>query len=52
MTEEIKAWIMSWGRKAEVLEPEYLREDIQAEVEGMLERCGKGIDRDKKPITA
>ena len=52
VSEEIKAWIMSWGRKAEVLEPEYLREDIQAEVEGMLERCGKGIDRDKKPITA
>ena len=43
---------MGWGAKAEVLEPEYLREDIQAEVEGMSEKYGKGIDRLKKPITA
>ena len=30
-TEEIKFWVMTWGAKAMVLEPEQLREEISAE---------------------
>ena len=31
-TEETEFWIMSWGSKAEVIEPESLREEIRIEV--------------------
>ena len=34
-TEEIKFWILSWGRHAQVLAPESLRREIAAEVEAM-----------------
>ena len=37
-TEEIKFWIMNWGSKALVLEPESLKEEIQAEAKAMLKR--------------
>jgi predicted DNA-binding transcriptional regulator YafY len=42
-TEEIKFWVMSWGSKAEVLEPQSLREEIRLEAEGMAEKYGKPI---------
>ena len=35
-TEEIKFWILRWGKEARVLEPDSLREDIRLEAEGML----------------
>jgi predicted DNA-binding transcriptional regulator YafY len=35
-TEEIMRWIMSFGRHAEVLEPEELRGSIQAELETLV----------------
>ena len=42
-TQEIKFWIMNWGSKAKVLEPESLREEIRAEAETMLQKYkGKG----------
>jgi predicted DNA-binding transcriptional regulator YafY len=33
---EIKFWILKWGAKARVIEPESLREAIQAEAEAMV----------------
>jgi len=37
-TAEIRFWIMTWGSKAEVLEPESLRKDIRTEAEKMARR--------------
>jgi len=37
-SDEIKFWIMNWGSKAEVLEPETLRVEIREEAEAMLEK--------------
>jgi predicted DNA-binding transcriptional regulator YafY len=44
-TDEIKFWIMSWGSKAQVLEPESLRDEILRETEVMLERYKKIPDK-------
>jgi len=43
-TKEIKFWIMNWGSKAEVLDPESLRDEIRIEAAAMLEKYGKGIE--------
>jgi predicted DNA-binding transcriptional regulator YafY len=51
-TQEIKSWVMSWGSKAEVLEPQSLREEIRAESEALLEKYGRGLLRDEKPSLA
>ncbi len=40
-TDEIKFWIMSWGAKSMVLEPESLKEEIMSEAEAVLERYDK-----------
>jgi predicted DNA-binding transcriptional regulator YafY len=37
-TDEIRFWIMTWGSKAEVLQPESLREEIRMEAERMAGR--------------
>ena len=39
-TDEIKFWILNWGSKAEVLEPESLRDEIRAEAEAMMQTYG------------
>jgi predicted DNA-binding transcriptional regulator YafY len=39
--EEVKHWILTWGAKAEVLEPTSLREQIVAEGKAMVERYSK-----------
>jgi predicted DNA-binding transcriptional regulator YafY len=44
-TEEIRFWIMSWGSKAEILEPESLRDEIREEAEVILERYKKIPDK-------
>ncbi|MBW1865025.1 MAG: transcriptional regulator, partial [Deltaproteobacteria bacterium] len=36
-TEEIKFWILRWGKDAVVLEPDSLREEIRMEAEGILD---------------
>jgi len=51
-TDETRFWVMSWGSKAEVLEPESLREEIRAESEALLEKYGRGLLRDEKPSLA
>lgn len=40
-TEEIKSWILSFGRHAVVLEPKELREEIMDEAESLIARCTK-----------
>ena len=39
-TEEIKFWILRWGKDAVVLKPDSLREEIQKEAEGILREYG------------
>jgi len=51
-TEEIKFWVMNWGSKAEVLEPESLRDEIREEAEAMLGKYSKGIEKEGKPLRA
>ena len=41
---EIKFWILKWGAKARVIEPESLREAIQAEAEAMAGNYKLNID--------
>jgi len=47
-TEEIRFWIMTWGSKAEVLEPESLREEIRAELEMMAKRYERTVVAEKR----
>ncbi len=35
--EDIFPWLLSWGAQARVLEPESLRQRIQAEIQAMLQ---------------
>ena len=51
-TKDIKAWIMRWGSKAIVLEPEGLREEIQAEAIGMMAGYASGMEPMAKTLTA
>jgi len=48
-TDEIRFWIMTWGSKAEVLEPESLREEIKAEAEMMASHYKVPIVAEKSP---
>jgi predicted DNA-binding transcriptional regulator YafY len=43
---------MRWGAKAIVLEPEKLREEIQAETVEMLAVYANGIEQAEKTLTA
>jgi predicted DNA-binding transcriptional regulator YafY len=51
-TEDIKAWIMRWGARAIVLEPEELRNEIQAEAIEMMASYVNGIEQVGKTLTA
>jgi predicted DNA-binding transcriptional regulator YafY len=50
-TKELKAWVMRWGAKAIVLEPQELRDQIQAEAIEMMAGYASGIDQVEKPLT-
>jgi predicted DNA-binding transcriptional regulator YafY len=50
--EEVKFWVMSWGSKALVLEPESLREEIRAESESLLGKNGGRLATQQKPSLA
>ena len=49
-TDEIRFWIMSWGSKAEVIEPEALRQEIQTEAEAVLDRYSRGVMSYEEPL--
>ena len=51
-TDEIKFWVMSWGVKAMVLEPDSLREEIIAESEALLEKYGGALLGEEQPSMA
>jgi predicted DNA-binding transcriptional regulator YafY len=51
-TKDFKAWIMRWGAKAIVLEPEKLRNEIQSEAIEMMAGYADGKDPVKKTLTA
>lgn len=51
-TLEIKFWVMSWGSRALVLEPESLREEIRDECETLLGKYGEGLLSEEKPFMA
>lgn len=46
-TDEIKFWILIWGSKAIVLEPETLKEEIRYEAAKMLEKYDTGLEQDE-----
>jgi len=49
-TDEIRFWIMTWGSKAEVLEPASLREEIRAEAEKMAKKYeGCVVTEERQP---
>lgn len=52
VTRELKRWIMRWGAAAVVLEPESLRDEIQAEAAEMLAGYANGLGQMKKALTA
>jgi predicted DNA-binding transcriptional regulator YafY len=51
-TEEIKFWVMSWGSKAQVIEPESLREEIMAESEVIAENYAKPNESEEESARA
>ncbi len=50
-TEEIKAWVLSFGTKAEVLEPESLRMDVLQDIELLAKRYRPHRPRRAKPLS-
>ena len=46
-TDEVKFWLMSWGSKALVLEPESLREEIRVECALTLDHYNNHVEADR-----
>jgi predicted DNA-binding transcriptional regulator YafY len=51
-TKDFKAWIMMWGAKAIVLDPEELRDEIRTETVEMLAVYANGMEQVEKALTA
>jgi predicted DNA-binding transcriptional regulator YafY len=49
-TEEIKRWVSGFGKEAEVLEPESLRQEITDELQSSLLQYRQDRQHEKKPI--
>jgi predicted DNA-binding transcriptional regulator YafY len=47
-TPELISWIMSWGARAEVLEPKSLKDEIHAEALAMLKAYNEISDQEKQ----
>jgi predicted DNA-binding transcriptional regulator YafY len=43
-TEEVKHWVMSWGDKAEILDPAFLREEIAQELQLSLKKYSPELE--------
>jgi len=52
VTAELKRWIMGWGAAAAVLEPEELKDEIQAEAAEMLAGCTNVVGQLKITFSA
>jgi predicted DNA-binding transcriptional regulator YafY len=37
-TDEVKHWVLGWGKQAEIIEPEFLREEVARELKASLKR--------------
>ncbi|GAG74899.1 unnamed protein product, partial [marine sediment metagenome] len=44
-TDEARHWVLSWGTNAEVIEPEYLREEIAQELQNCLKKYSPELER-------
>jgi len=42
-SDEVKLWVLGWGKHAEILDPEFLREEIARELKASLERYGAPV---------
>jgi predicted DNA-binding transcriptional regulator YafY len=47
-TDEVRFWIITWGSKAKVLEPESLKKEIRAEAERMLKGYQRDVGREER----
>jgi predicted DNA-binding transcriptional regulator YafY len=45
---QVVSWVLEWGRRARVVEPPELVEQVQAELEGALERYRPASSRGRK----
>jgi predicted DNA-binding transcriptional regulator YafY len=43
--EEVKHWVLSWGRSCEVIEPQFLREEIAQELSECVEKYSHEIEK-------
>ena len=51
-TEEIKSWILSWGKEATILEPAELKAKIKSEVIVMIQNNDEVVAHEGRPRSA
>jgi predicted DNA-binding transcriptional regulator YafY len=44
-TDEVKHWVLGWGKHAEILQPEFLREEVALELQDCWRRYSKRSER-------
>jgi predicted DNA-binding transcriptional regulator YafY len=50
-TQEIKHWILRWGSRAQVLEPDSLREEIRSEAAEILSVYANSFEQMESALT-